>query len=179
MTDCGAISAQGHKEAGPTTARPIALKMWELLKLIVMETPSRLADCSKRANGKGRHRKRLQRFSAFLADLMDGMLDLAFDFKLEGIVENAAVFEKNEETPNQFSFGWAGIGPLHAAKRRTDTRYLPGRMRCNFAASAKPVSHVIPQCALSQTKFRNQCRAGRQQHFEMALRPHLDPECTV
>ncbi|PIO99441.1 hypothetical protein CJ014_08985 [Pleomorphomonas carboxyditropha] len=57
IANCSTVGPQSHEEAGPTAARPIAIEMRELFKLIIVETSPCFADCSNRRNGEGRSRQ--------------------------------------------------------------------------------------------------------------------------
>ncbi len=57
IANCSTVGTQSHEEAGPTAARPIAIEMRELFKLIIVETSPCFADCSNRRNGKGLSRQ--------------------------------------------------------------------------------------------------------------------------
>ena len=50
-----------------------------------------------------------------MADLVNRVVDLAADFELQGIVEDAPVFQRHQEAAHDHPLRRPGIGELHAA----------------------------------------------------------------
>ncbi len=90
-------------------ASPLEVEVPIVFALIIVELASSFSDRAHGIHCEGIGRQGLNGFGALLAYLVNGMLYLRLSLHIEGIVEDAAIFEEHEEAAHDLAFGRAGV----------------------------------------------------------------------
>ncbi len=120
----------------------VAIEVRKLLVLLVVKHAAGAPNYPNGVARRGTRRQRLQSLGALLADLVNGMFNLTLCFKLEWVEEYTPIFKEDQKAPDDFGFGWAGIGPLDAAYRRADSCYASCGFGRYLSAASKEIAHM-------------------------------------